>query len=427
MISATIIFLITFVLLLTTGIPIAITLSGASLVYLLITDIPVELLITATFNGMTSVPHLAIPLFMLGGNLMNEIGLTGNLIEFAKRTVGHIHGGVGMATILACAIFAAISGSAVATAVAIGAVMIPAMAKVGYDRDLAAALTANSACMGPIIPPSISFILYGVSSGVSITALFIAGVVPGIMLGVGLAIYMNVVARKRNYHLEKRATLKECLTATWQAFPALFMPVLILGGILSGKFTPTEAAGVLVFYAVVVDLVIYRRLKLKNLPRILLRSGLESAVVQLLIGFSTTFAWVVAVEQMPQQILNALFQITTSPEVILLLVNVCLLLLGTMMDTAPAIAIVTPILARMAIALGIDPIHMGVVVVFNLVIGLITPPVGTVLFTISGSTGISLERLSKAIIVPFLISVTVLMLITYIPQLSLFLPNLVLR
>ncbi len=427
MISAVMVFLLVFVLLLITGIPIAITLSGASLVYLMMKNIPPELLVTVTFNGMASVPHLAIPLFMLGGNLMNEIGLTKNLIEFARRTVGHIHGGVGMATVLACAIFAAISGSAVATAVAIGAVMIPAMLEFGYDKDVAAALTANSACMGPIIPPSISFILYGVSSGVSISALFIAGVVPGIMMGLGLAVYMFCIAKKRNYPLAERSSAKECLMATWKALPALFMPVLILGGILTGNFTPTEAAGVLVLYVLIVDLAIYRRLKLKNMPRILLRSGLESAVVQLLIGFSSTFAWVIAVEQMPQDILNVLTGITTSPVAIMLLVNICLLFLGTIMDTAPAIAIVTPILARMAIALGVDPIHMGVVVVFNLVLGLITPPVGTVLFTVSGTSKIPIERLSRAIVIPFLISITVLMLITYIPQLCLFLPNLVLR
>ena len=413
-----------FVVILALGIPIAIGLGGSAMVYVLMQeDLSLTMLIQTTFAGMAAFPLLAIPLFILAGNFMSEGRLTHDLVKFARLLMGHINGGLGLATILASAIFAAISGSAVATAVAIGMVMIPAMKEAGYDEEVGAGVTAVASCMGPIIPPSIPFILYGVIANVSIGALFLGGVVPGLLLGAGLMIYMYYTAKKRHYPLEKKASLKELLIGAWKALPALFMPIIIMGGILGGAFTPTEAAGVVAAYALIVGGVFYRKIKLRRIPDILLNSSVESAMVMLLLGLSEPFAWIIASEQLPQLIVEAISHISTSPMVVLLLINLLLILVGIPLETAPAITIVTPVIAPMAAQLGIDPVHLGIVVCFNLVLGLVTPPVGGVLFCICSISGLSMERLCKGIWVPFFISLAVLALITYIPALTTFLPK----
>lgn len=420
-------FLSAFIGLMALGIPIAIALGGSAMAYIFADGgLSPTLLVQTTFAGMSSFPLLAVPLFMLAGNLMNEGGITNDLVRFARLTLGHISGGLGLATILTSAIFAAISGSAVATAVAVGAVMIPAMHKAGYDDEVSAAVTATASCMGPIIPPSIPFIIYGVIANVSISALFLAGVVPGLLLGAVLMAYMVIVARKRGYPKEDKASLAEVATGSIRAVPALLMPLVIMGGILGGIFTPTEAAGVAVVYAALVGFFFYRRLQLRRLPNILLASGIETAVVMLLLGLSEPFAWVVAVEQIPLRMLESLTQWSASPLLFLLWVNLALLLIGIPLETAPALTIVTPVLAPMALKMGIDPIHLGVVVCFNLVLGLITPPVGAVLFSICGISGLPLERLSRGIWWPFLLAVAVLLVVTYIPALSTWLPRLLL-
>ena len=420
-----IVFVLTFVALLCISAPIIVALGGCSLVYALLDGgMPITTLIQTVFGGLATFPLLAIPLFMLAGNLMNEGGITQDLVRFARLLLGHIRGGLGHATILACAIFAAISGAAVATAVAIGVVMIPAMIKAGYDEDVAAALTCTAACMGPIIPPSIPFIIYGVTANVSIGALFMGGVLPGLLLGAALMVYMYFLAVRRKYPLDAKAPLKDVLVAAGKAVPALFMPVLILGGILSGMFTPTEAAGVAVVYSTLVGVFLYRRLNLRNLPNVILKAGLESGMVMLLIAMSEPFAWIVAVDQIPQLLIDWISALTTSPWLILLFINILLLIIGIPIETAPALVIVTPVLAPIAAHLGIDPVHMGIVICLNLVLGLITPPVGAVLFSVCGVTGMSLDRLSRAIWPPFLVSLVVLAIVTYVPWLSTFLPRL---
>jgi tripartite ATP-independent transporter DctM subunit len=422
-----IIFVAAFIILLCVSAPITVALGGCSMVYALIGGtIPITTLIQTTFGGLTSFPLLAIPLFVLAGNLMNEGGLTPDLVNFARNLVGHIRGGLGHATILACAIFAAISGAAVATAVAIGVVMLPAMKKAGYDEGVAAALTCTASCLGPIIPPSIPFIIYGVSANVSIAALVLGGVLPGLVLAAALMVYMYIVATRHDYPRDRKKSGREILVAAFKALPALFMPVLIMGGILSGMFTPTEAAGVTVVYAAVMGAFYYRRLTFKNLPKVLLASGLESGMVMLLIAMSEPFAWFVAADQIPQIIIDWISHVTTSPYVILLLVNIFLIFLGIPMETAPALVIVTPVLVPIAASVGIDPVHMGIVVCLNLVLGLITPPVGAVLFAVCGMTNMSLDRLSRAIWPPFLVSLVVLAIVTYLPWLSTYLPRLVL-
>jgi tripartite ATP-independent transporter DctM subunit len=419
-----IVFAGSFIALLCMSAPIIVALGGCSLAYaLIIGNMPITTLIQTTFGGLATFPLLAIPLFMLAGNLMNAGGITPVLVSFARMLLGHIRGGLGHATIFACAIFAAISGAAVATAVAIGVVMIPAMKKAGYDEDVAAALTSTASCMGPIIPPSIPFIIYGVSANVSIGALFLGGVLPGILLGLALMIYMYWEASVRKYPRDQRVPIKGILVAAWKALPAIFMPVLIMGGILSGMFTPTEAAGITVVYAALVGGFIYRKLTLNNLPDVLLKAGLESGMVMLLIAMSEPFAWIVAVDQIPQLVIEWLTKLTTSPYIILMLINVFLLILGIPIETAPALVIVTPVLAPVAASLGIDPVHIGIVICLNLVLGLITPPVGAVLFAVCGISGISVDRLGKAIWKPFIVALIVLAIVTYLPWLSTFLPR----
>jgi len=419
-----IVFLFTFIALLCISAPIMVALGGCSLVYALLSDgMPVTTLVQTVFGGLATFPLLAIPLFMLAGNLMNTGGITQDLIRFARLLLGYIRGGLGHATILACAIFAAISGSAVATAVAIGVVMIPAMTKAGYDEDVAAALTCTASCMGPIIPPSIPFIIYGVTANVSIGALFLGGVFPGLVLGVALMTYMYFVSVQRNYPRDVKPPSRELLVATFKAIPALFMPFLILGGILSGMFTPTEAAGVSVIYSLIVGAFLYRRLNFRNLPGVFLKAGLESGMTMMLIAMSEPFAWIVAVDQIPQLLIDWISSLTTSPYLILLFVNILLLLIGIPMETAPALVIVTPVLAPLAVHLGIDPVHMGIVICLNLVLGLITPPVGAILFAVCGVTGMSLDRLGRAVWAPFCVSLVVLLIVTYVPWLSTFLPG----
>jgi len=422
-----ILFVSAFIILLCVSAPITVALGGCALVYALVGDAaPITTLIQTIFGGLATFPLLAIPLFMLAGNLMNEGGITPDLVQFARKLLGHINGGLGLATVLACAIFAAISGAAVATAVAIGVVMIPAMKKAGYDEGVAAALTSTASCLGPVIPPSIPFIIYGVTANVSIAGLFLGGVLPGLVLAGLLMGYMYVVARKNGYPRDVKTPLPELMVAAYKALPALFMPVLIMGGILSGMFTPTEAAGVTVLYSAVVGAFYYRKLTFKRLPTVLLNAGLESGMVMLLIAMSEPFAWFVAVDQIPQMIVEWISTVTSSPYMILFLVNIFLILLGIPMETAPALVIVTPILAPIAAAVGINPIHMGVVICLNLVLGLITPPVGAVLFAVCGMANMSLDRLSRAIWPPFLVSMLALVIVTYIPWLSTFLPKLLL-
>jgi len=419
-----IVFAGSFIALLCISAPIIVALGGCSLAYaLIIGNMPLTTLIQTTFGGLATFPLLAIPLFMLAGNLMNAGGITPVLVNFARTLLGHIRGGLGHATIFACAIFAAISGAAVATAVAIGVVMIPAMKKAGYDEDVAAALTSTASCMGPIIPPSIPFIIYGVSANVSIGALFLGGVLPGILLGLALMLYMFWEATVRKYPRDRRVPIKDILVAAWKALPAIFMPVLIMGGILTGMFTPTEAAGITVVYAAVVGFFVYRKLTLKSLPDVLLKAGLESGMVMLLIAMSEPFAWIVAVDQIPQIVIEFLSSLTTSPYIIMMLINIFLLILGIPIETAPALVIVTPVLAPVAASLGIDPVHIGIVICLNLVLGLITPPVGAVLFAVCGISGISIDRLGKAIWKPFIVALIVLGIVTYVPWLSTFLPR----
>jgi C4-dicarboxylate transporter DctM subunit len=381
-------------------------------------------LVQTSFAGIASFPLLAMPLFMVAGNLMLEGGLSKDLVNFARMLIGRVSGGLLLATILASAFFAAISGAAVATVVAIGMIMIPTMKEAGYEEEVATAITATASCMGPIIPPSIPFILYGVIANVSIAGLFLGGAIPGLLLGFALMIYSYFLAKKRNYPRDNKTTFKDLLKAGWKALPSLLMPVIVMGGILGGIYTATEAAGVIIIYSFIVAVFFKRTFKLKQVPGVLLKSSLESAVVMLLVAFSEPFSWIIAAERVPELIVNSLLTITSSPPILLLLINILLIFIGIPLETGPAITIITPVLAPIALQLGINPIQMGIIVCFNLVLGLITPPVGAILFAATSISGIKLEKLSKAIWPPFIVSLVVLFLITYIPAFTLFLPGL---
>lgn len=423
------IFLTGFVLLLVLGTPIALVLSGSALGYFMVAGgSSPAVMVQTIFSGMQVYPLLAVPLFILAGNLMAESGMLKDLIRFSRLLVGHLSGGLGLVTMLTVTFFGAICGAAVAAAVAIGGIMIPAMKEAGYDEGYAAGLVAVGSLTNPLIPPSVAMIQYAVIANLSVAALFVAGIIPGILLGLFLGIYAYIVAKHRRYPIADRGpTLKVLALGTLNAAPALLMPVLVFGGIVLGWYTPTEAAGISVLYAVVVGVVIYKGLKLTKMPKLLLQAAMESSVVMLLLGMSEPASWIVAVERIPEQIIHLVTTVNAAPWVILLFINIALLLIGIPLETAPAIAILAPVLAPLAVPLGIDPIQFALVIIFNLIIGLVTPPVGGVLFSVCAVGKISLEKVSKAVVIPFFIAVLVLFMMTYIPALTLWLPNLLLK
>lgn len=420
--------MIAFLVLLLMGQPIAYVLGGASVAYLLVKGtLPFTILAGKMFEGLDSFPLLAIPFFMLSGALMNEGGITQRLIRFAQLLVGAIRGGLGLVNVIASMFFAGISGSAAAEASAIGSVLIPAMKEEGYDEDYAAALTASASTMGPIIPPSIPMILYGATANVSIGALFLAGAVPGVLLGAGFMVLAWYMARVRDYPVGRRSNLKELAVGLKDALLALTMPGIILGGILGGVFTPTEASAVAAVYAFVIGFFVYREIKLARLPAIIADAALGTAIVMLVIGASELFSWILAAEQVPVKMAEAMLSVSSSPWVVLLLVNVLLFVVGIWLEPAPALIILVPVLAPLAQKVGIDPVHFGAVVVINLVIGLITPPVGASLFVVCSVAKLSLERVSRAIW-PFIgVAILVLLLVTYIPPLTTWLPRMLIK
>jgi len=414
-----------FLVLLMLGLPIAYALAGAGLAAVVFQG-KLNLMIVAgkMFEGLDSFVLLAIPFFMLAGALMNEGGITRRLIRFAQAMIGWVAGGLAYVNVVASMLFAGISGSAAAEAAAIGSVMIPSMKEEGYEEEFAAALTAAASTMGPIIPPSIPMILYGIIANVSIGALFLAGAIPGILLGGGFMGLVWWYTRTRGYPAGPRPTLAELVTAFRDALLALTMPGIILGGILGGVFTPTESAAVAAVYAFVLGAFVYREIAWARLPTILAEAGLGTAIVMLVIGASELFAWILAAEQVPQRLAEGVLAVSQSPWVVLLLVNVVLFILGIWLEPAPLLIILVPVLAPLAAKVGIDPVHFGTVFVINAVIGLITPPVGASLFVVCSVGKITLEKISRAIW-PFVgMAVAILLLVTYVPQLATWLPRL---
>lgn len=402
-------------------VPIGIAIGLAVLFTILYTGgMPVEFLMKELTNSVDSFPLLAVPYFIIAGEIMGKGGISKRLFNVADSMVGNKTGGIAMATIITCMFFAAISGSGPATVAAIGGIMIPAMVQKGYDKRFATAVVAAAGSIGVIIPPSIPMVIYGVSGSVSIGDMFIAGIIPGIMVGIGLMIYSYIHSKKMGYTgTDQATTIKGVLTALWEAKWALLIPVVILGGIYGGIFTPTEAAVVAVVFGLIVSVFVYKELKFKDLPQIFVDSALTTATVLVIVGAATAFGRLLTIEQIPNQIAQAMMSISSEPLIIMLLITLLLLIVGCFMDTIAAIIILTPILLPVALQIGYDPIHFGIIMIVNLSIGFITPPLGVNLFVGAGISGLSLEQLSKAIVPFFFAMLITLLIIIVAPQLSL--------
>lgn len=418
-----VLFLVFFVTLVA-GLPIAFCLGVSSVAYLACSDYSLELVPSKMYNGIDSFVLLAIPGFILAGNLMNHSGISRRLISFCNALLGHIHGGLGLANVGSSMLFAGISGTAVSDTASMGTIMIPAMEKEGYDVDFACAVTATSSTVGPIIPPSLPMIIAGTISNLSVGKLFLAGAIPGFILGAGLMAMTWGISVKRNYPRGEKSTLPEIFRSFLGAFWALLMPVIILYGIVGGTFTPTEASVIAVIYALFVGLVIHRELPWKKIPEIVLESTITTASLMVLVGFAALFGWILTVEQVPQAIASSILSISDNKFVVLILINLILLVVGAFMETIAALMILFPVLLGVATGVGVDPIQFGVIVVLNLVIGLTTPPVGVCLFVASSIGDISLSRIAKASFPFLLVSLAVLALVTFVPALSTFLPSL---
>ncbi len=415
-----------FFILLFLGIPVAFSLGLSSFVYLLVADIPLVVIPQKMYAGIDVFTLLCIPGFVLAGNLMNRGGITQRIINFCNAFVGHIRGGLGLANIGSSMVFAGISGTALADTASIGGIMIPAMKKEGYSGSFAAAVTASSSTIGPIIPPSLPMIIVGTLTGLSVSKMFLAGAIPGILLGVGMMIVSYFVSKKQRHPKGQKTSAAEKWSAFKGAFWALMLPVLILYGILGGVFTPTEASVMAVLYAIIVGKFVYKELRFQDLPSVLLDSIISTAAIMLLVGFANVFAWILTSEQVPQAVASAILSVSNNKIVILLLLNLLLLLVGTFMETIAALVILFPVLLQVVIPLGVDPIQFGVIMVLNLIIGLTTPPVGVCLFVSSSIGKVKMGAVVKDLVPFLLVSLFVLMMVTFIPAVSLFLPNLLL-
>jgi len=382
-------------------------------------------LLSRLYSGMDSFPLMALPFFILAGQLMNAGGITRSIVDFSQSMIGHVRGGLAQVNILSSVLFAGLSGSAVADTSALGKIFIPAMEKSGYSRSFAAAITAASSVIGPIIPPSGIMILYAFIMNVSVAGLFAAGIIPGLVVSISLMVMTSFIAKKRNYPvLGRKATWQERSKSFRESSLALFTPVILLGGILSGIFTPTEAAAVAVLYAMFITLFVTRKLKFKELPSIFIDSAVQSGIILLLVGASVVFAWIITVSGMATMVANGMMQTSDSVYILFFLANIFLLIVGMFLDAGPAVLILGPILAPLFIAMGVDPIHFAVVMCINVTVGLATPPMGLALFVAASVSKERVEKIAKEML-PFLaVEIALIFIITYFPALSMTLPRL---
>lgn len=416
---------VSLILFLLLSVPIGVSL-GLSSLAVIVTQNPIsmETFVQSMLQGLNSFPLMAVPLFTFAGEVMGKGGISRRLIDVSSLLTGRFTGGLGIVTIITSLFFAAIAGTGSAAVAAIGLIMIPTMVKKGYDKGYASALVATAGTVGVIIPPSVCMVVYAVAAGASISGLFMAGIVPGILIGVGLIIYSVIYSKKHGYKGDdKKYTAKEAGKTIINAIPGLMIPVIILGGIYGGIFTPTEAAAIAGIYGVLIGIFVYKEIKFKDLLHLAFRSVLMSAPVLMIIGISTGFGRILTITQVPTAIANMILGITNSKILVLLLINVLLLIVGTFMETNAAIIILTPILLPIVTMLGVNPIHFGIIVVMNLSIGFITPPLGANLFMACQVGEISFDELVKKIWPWIFVMILLLLLITYIPGISLCLPK----
>ena len=415
------------VLLIALGMPIALSLSGATLAALISTTDVTPIVVTQRFfTAVDSFSLMAIPFFMLAGLLMEKGGISKRLIALANLLLGNLHGGLAIVAIIVSAFFGALTGSSAATVAAIGGILVPAMIKSGYEEEFALSTSASSGFLGCIIPPSIPMITYGVATGASIGAMFMAGVIPGILLALGMCLYAFWLGRKRGYKASnKRATAGEIWNAFREAIWALLMPVIILGGIYGGFFTPTEASCVALFYGLLISIFVFKELKIRDLPGMIKQAMVNSAMVMFIIAGAAAFGYLMTRGLIPTRIANAIINMTDSSVIFLLIVNLMLLVMGTFMETNAAIMITAPILLPIVNAMGINVVHFGIIMIVNLAIGQITPPLGVNMFVAAGIHGGAIENVvNKHLIRYLVISILILLIITYIPGFSIALPNL---
>lgn len=425
--SASVILLIAVCVYLAIGVPVAFALGLSTITALLLSNanFPLLVLLKETFTGVDSFPLMAVPFFILAAELMSGGSLTEVLLKFAGQFVGHKRGGLGYTNVVSLTFFSGISGSALADAAGPGSMLIRMMDKAGYSRPYAAALTASTAIVGPIIPPSIIMIIYALADDkVSVGALFVAGLIPGLLIAVAMCVVNWYISKQRNYKGDdQHPTRKEMWLTSWKAMPAILLPVIILGGMRAGWFTPTEASVVAVFYALLCGKYVYRTLEWKAVPNILFRSALLTASVLLIIGMSASFAWILTIEGVPQAVANWIAGMNLNVWTFLIVVNIFLLIFGIFIEPLPGVMVLVPILAPVAASVGIEPIHFAMIVIYNLTLGMITPPVGGLLFVTSNVSKVPLSELTREL-KPFLWAHgIVLMLLTFVPALSNWLPH----
>lgn len=410
------------------GAPVAIALAGASAIFIMVTgQVPDTVVAHRMINGVDSFPLLAVPFFILAGNLMNTAGITTRIFGFARALVGWMRGGLGHVNVGASVIFAGMSGAAVADAGGLGSIEIKAMREAGYDPGFAVGVTAASSTIGPIIPPSLPMVIYGVISGASIGQLFAAGFIPGLAMAAAVMAMVWWFAHRRGYPRDQAFRFSVLGRAFAEAFLSLLTPVIIVGGILFGIFTPTEAAIAACAYALLLGLVIYRTLTWERFLRVSFDTIETTAVVLFIVAGASIFAWILTSNRAPEAFAAALLQMTDNPVYLLLLINLILLIVGCFLETVAAITILTPVLLPIAVTLGVDPVHFGVIMVLNLMIGLLTPPIGMVLYVLSRVANLSFERCVVAT-APFLIPlVAVLLLVTFVPAVTMWLPTIIYR